>query len=55
MRKGACWRAAFVGLVGVSMFGAAAMAQVPDGAALGTQEDHPTRVLSEPQPWLRGS
>ncbi len=30
-----------------------ALAQVPEGAALGTQEDHPTRVLPEPQPhWV---
>lgn len=53
MLKGACWRAAFVGLLGMSMLGATAVAQVPDGAALGTQEDHPTLVLPEPQPhWL---
>ena len=35
------------------MFGAAAAAQVPGGAALGTQEDHPTLTLPEPQPhWV---
>ena len=29
------------------------LAQVPEGAALGTQEDHPTRVLPEPRPhWV---
>jgi methylamine dehydrogenase heavy chain len=47
-------RWATVGLVvATSLLGTAALAQVPEGAALGTQEDHPTLALPEPQPhWV---
>jgi methylamine dehydrogenase heavy chain len=54
MRK-SLWRRQLVfgGLLALTLAPAAALAQVPEGAALGTQEDHPTRVLPEPQPhWV---
>lgn len=41
------------GLMGACLLAGAAAAQVPPGAALGTQEDHPTIVLPEPHPhWV---
>ncbi len=44
------WLAA---LGGSGLLAGAAAAQVPEGAALGTQEDHPTRTLPEPPPhWV---
>ena len=50
---GARWRAILGLVLGTSLLGTAALAQVPEGAALGTQEDHPTLTLPEPQPhWV---
>lgn len=47
------WRAMLGGVLASALVPAAALAQVPESAALGTQEDHPTRVLPEPQPhWV---
>jgi methylamine dehydrogenase heavy chain len=40
-------------LLGATLLGSAALAQVPGQASLGTQEDHPTLNLPEPQPhWV---
>lgn len=40
-------------VLGLVLAAAPGNAQVPEGAALGTQEDHPTRVLPEPPPhWV---
>jgi len=50
MRKRAGCRTVVAGLAGACILGATAVAQVPGGAALGTQEDHPTLTLPEPQP-----
>jgi methylamine dehydrogenase heavy chain len=53
MDKGARWRAVLGLVLGTSLLSPAALAQVPGGAALGTQEDHPTLTLPEPQPhWV---
>jgi methylamine dehydrogenase heavy chain len=53
MHQGMRWRAVVGFVLGTFLFGAAAQAQVPEGAALGTQEGHPTRTLPEPQPhWV---
>lgn len=54
MHRGVRWRAILGGLATVGLLGGtAALAQVPGGAALGTQEDHPTLTLPEPQPhWV---
>ena len=51
MRVGAqSW---LVAVVGLGVLANAAMAQVPEGAALGTQEEHPTITLPEPAPhWV---
>ena len=40
-------------ILGVALLAGHVSAQVPEGAALGTQEDHPTRTLPEPDPhWV---
>lgn len=47
------WRAMAGGVLALALVPGLALAQVPEGAALGTQEDHPTLVLPEPQPhWV---
>jgi methylamine dehydrogenase heavy chain len=53
MQHCAGFRAIVGGLAGACLFGTAAVAQVPEGAALGTEEDHPTLTLPEPEPhWV---
>jgi methylamine dehydrogenase heavy chain len=53
MHQGMRWRAVVGFVLGTFLFEAAAQAQVPEGAALGTQEGHPTLTLPEPQPhWV---
>lgn len=52
MGERALWRVACLGGF-LALAPTVALAQVPEGAALGTQEGHPTRVLPEPQPhWV---
>ena len=50
MLNRAGYRAIVGGFVGACLVGTAATAQVPDEAALPTQEDHPTLTLPEPEP-----
>ena len=37
-----------VAIIGLALVAGRVSAQVPEGAALGTQEDHPTLTLPEP-------
>ena len=42
-----------VAIIGLALVASRVFAQVPEGAALGTQEDHPTLTLPEPAPhWV---
>jgi methylamine dehydrogenase heavy chain len=53
MRLGAVAQTLLVATTGLGLMAADASAQVPEGAALGTQEEHPTITLPEPQPhWV---
>lgn len=53
MGHGARFATIIGGLAGLSLLAGTALAQVPEGAAMGTQEDHPTLTLPEPQPhWV---
>ena len=53
MGVGAVAQSWLAAAVGVGLLASTAAAQVPEGAALGTQEDHPTRTLPEPSPhWV---
>ena len=53
MRLSAVAQSLLVGATGLGLLAGGAAAQVPEGAALGTQEEHPTITLPEPQPhWL---
>ena len=53
MARPGWWRCGLSALVGSAWLVGAAQAQVPEGAALGTQEDHPTLVLPEASPhWV---
>src|SRR5918995_353431 len=53
MRLGAVAQTLLVVTTGLGLMAADVSAQVPEGAALGTQEEHPTITLPEPQPhWL---
>ena len=47
------WRAGLCGIAVATVVTAQALAQVPEGATLGTQEGHPTRTLPEARPhWV---
>ena len=53
MRVGGVAQSWLVAIIGLALVGSHVSAQVPDGAALGTQEDHPTITLPEPAPhWV---
>jgi methylamine dehydrogenase heavy chain len=53
MARAGWWRCGLSALVGSAWLVGVAQAQVPEGAALGTQEDHPTLVLPEASPhWV---
>ena len=53
MARPGWWRCGLSALVGSAWLVGVAQAQVPEGAALGTQEDHPTLVLPEASPhWV---
>ena len=53
MRVGMAARAGLVASLAFCLLANGATAQVPEGAALGTQEDHPTITLPEPSPhWV---
>ena len=47
------WRGGLCAIAVATMLAAPSVAQVPEGAALGTQEDHPTLTLPEASPhWV---
>jgi methylamine dehydrogenase heavy chain len=53
MRGESVVRSWLVAAAGICLLVDGSLAQVPEGAALGTQEDHPTRTLSAPDPhWV---
>ncbi|HEX5079987.1 MAG TPA: amine dehydrogenase large subunit [Geminicoccaceae bacterium] len=53
MRVGVVAQSWLAAAIGLGLLAGPVVAQVPEGAALGTQEDHPTITLPEPSPhWV---